>query len=239
MGIINKDVGRVYDVEDIDYFVLGMAKCGTTSVYDALNNMRKDSALHFHSDFTLFRTYGDKDITTESLLSKRKKVNKPFYVLVPYREPIARKISQYYQYGFPKGKSIELITEEIKRFCLVEDFSMFNSGERTEVDEVLFYHTLEKNTGIDIFSGNSYFVDGNLKLIPYTLESIVYLKKFFGEDFKVLHQRKTEDRAGFSHIKANIKFSPAELDKIYSTKYCEHFYTREEIRSFKEKYSNA
>lgn len=228
-------------INDIDYFVISMPNCGSTSLYNALRRIAPDSVLGFHSDFTLLRLHGDENITTESLLNARALIDRPYYIFLPFREPISRKISQYYQYGKSHRKSIETIKEEIREFCL-GNFSLFNSLGRTEVDEEISYTSIYQDTSLPVFNktlGYIHTVDGNRNVIRYTLLNIKnlekYLQEILSQEFNILVEKKSEDKNGYFEVRETIKFSEEELNKIYN-KFGSYYYTEDQINKFKEKY---
>ena len=237
----NIDTGDISDMSKIDYFVISMSKCGSTSMFYALNRIKHRSALHHHSDFTLFRVFNDDKITTNYLINERSKIDKPFYILVPYREPISRKISQYYEYGMATGKDIDTIKEEIKLYCM-EDYSLFNKGTFTEINEELFYGQdyMSHNKYFDKYNGYSITKSNNRNTILYTLENTSRLEKYLQyiihPDFKLLVDRKTIDSNHFEDVKNTIRFTDDELDRVYSSVWCDYFYTTRQVDEFKARY---
>ncbi len=228
-------------INDIDYFVISMPKCGSTSLYNALRRIAPDSAMGFHSNFTLFRLHGDKNVTTQSLLGARDLINRPYYIFLPFREPIGRKISQYYQYGKSKGKNVETIKKEIREFCL-GDYSLFSPSDRTEIDEELSYTSIYQDTDLPKFNkelGYVHTVSGNINVIRYTLLNIhnleKYLQQILSKDFNILVEKKSIDKNGYFEVRNSIKFSDKELDKIYN-RFGSYYYTEDQLNRFKEKY---
>lgn len=228
-------------INDIDYFVISMPKCGSTSLYNALRRIYPDSVLGFHADFTLYRLHGDESVTTHSLLSARDLINRPYYVFLPFREPIGRKISQYYQYGKSNRKDIETIKREIREFCL-GDFSLFSPSDRTEIDEELSYTSIYNDPHLPVFDktlGYVHTTNGNMNVIRYTLLNIKnlerYLQEILSQEFKILVEKKSVDKNWYFEVKNTIKFSDEELDKIYDL-FSSYYYTEDQIKSFKKRY---
>jgi len=239
--VYNEDTGDINNLYNVDSFVIGMSKCGTTTMQHSL----RDPVIKYHSDFTLERVFGTKELSTKLLLEERGKIDRPFYVYVPYRNPVERKISQYYHYLNSVDKSNDTRIEQIKNYCL-GDYSLFSKGSRTEVDEEMVFNNILDSTGIDILSypfsslGSVHLETGNLNLIPYVLDKIHYLGKYIesriDRDFTLKIKRVTGDTNGLSYVKDNIKFTDEELDIVYGSRYCKHFYSNSEIELFKEKY---
>ncbi len=213
----NEDTGRINKIADAEYMIIGLSKCGTTTLYQSLR--KKGITIKYHSNYTLERIYHTTELTTKKLL---KMIKCPFTLFVPYREPIARKLSQHQQYQFGGA---------VKDFCL-GDYSKFSDGFRTEVDEDLVFEQLYDATGINILehhfdptNGHTHIVNYNMVIIPYTLEKVDILAGCLG--ITLINGRISG--AG----ERDIEFSRAELDQIYDTKYCKHFYSDEQIEEFK------
>ncbi len=227
-----------YKIEDIDYFLISMSKCGSTSMYNALRRVRPhNTIIGFHSDHTLDRLYGDNVVTAEYLIRERKKVSSPFFILLPFREPIGRKISQYYQYANYGSKSFGKIVEDIRNLCL-GDFSLFHLGEQSEMRVSPLFKlppSFDKELGY-----NHTIEDGMVNIIRYTLESITdvekYLKKIFCTPlFSIEKDKVTEDVANYFDVRKSLDFSEEELNKIYGG-LCQYYYTEKQIEKFKERY---
>ena len=221
-------------IADIDYFIISMPKCGSTSLYNALRRIAPDAVMGFHSDHTVLRLHRSSNITIESLLDIRSFIDRPYYIFFPFREPISRKISQYYQYSKSDGKDIKTIKKEIREFCL-GDVSLFNAGEITEIDE-------NRNNPPPTFDkslGYTHTVAGNINTIRFTLLSISnlegYLQDILSPDFTIGMDMKSVNKNRYFEVKETIKFSEEELDKIYS-KLCYYYYTDDQIDKFKDKY---
>jgi len=241
--LYNGDTGNINRLLETDFFVIGMSKCGTTTLYQSLNVIAP--TLKYHSDYTLERVYKTEVFTTKKLFEERRKIDRNFYVFVPYRNPIDRKVSQYYQYELSQDKSKEQKIKEIKEFCL-GNFSLFSEDYRTEVDEELTYANIINATNIDLFSysfdgdiGYNVIYENKLILIPYTLERINnlagILKKLYPE-FTLINGRVSEINSENIILKSSLKFTEIELEKIYNNFYCKYFYTDEQIENFKRRF---
>ena len=213
---IDADIGRINDMSKVDYLVLGMSKCGTTTIYEALNNI--GICVRFHSDYTLKRVYKTTELSAKSLVAQTSNL----IILTPYRNLIARKISQYYQYEL-KGS--------IKDFCL-GDYSQISDGFRTEIDEDMVFANVQDVTGINILDyrfnkrrGYSIILKNGVALIPYVLEKIDNLGKLLGASMR---PKRVSNREFM-----DLEFSDAELDEIYNSVYCQYFYTAKQIEEFK------
>lgn len=210
----NDDVGDLNS--QIDFIVLGMSKCGTTTLYTSLNTV--GNCIKYHSDYTLERVYHTKKLTTKSILEC---IEYPT-IFTLYREPISRKISQYYQYE---------LTGSLTDFCL-GDYSQMSKGYRTEVDENMVYGHIEEVTGINVLAyhfnkelGHTIISKNNITLIPCTLEKISTLALMF--DFTLIPKRIS------GRGRMDLSFTNNELNEIYKSAYCQHFYTKEKLEEFK------
>jgi hypothetical protein len=237
-------IGDLTNLDNMDDFIIGLPKCGTTSIQYMLESMYPNQVMKFHSDRTLEKHVGN-NITTKSLIDTRKKIDRPFLVLVPYREPVARLISTYYQYGLPNGRTLREIRDDVRAICL-GDYSAFPSGDVREIDETLVYENLHNALGIDILDimkDQHFFpiVQGSMSVMPYVLEDFCYIHWLFPRKKRVPleHIRKSADASWYQYVKDNIKFSQEELDFIYGSRGCTAYYTQEEIQKFKERYINV
>lgn len=210
----NDDTGDINNIENVDFIIIGMSKCGTTTLYQSLSGLDGKTCIRFHSDYTLERVYKTKELSTKGLLALAKNPQ----IFIPYREPIRRRISQYHQYA---------LTGSLKDFCL-GDYSFISEGYRTEIDENIVYASIADATGINILNHHFNKELGYTKvdnIMFYNLESINRLAAAL--DLTLINGRIS------NRAKPNLEFSDIELDEIYSNKYCQHFYTAERINEFK------
>jgi hypothetical protein len=215
---------------------MGMSKTGTTSIQDSLN-MSGLRCIKFHSDFTLLRVFHNPSINAECLVKHAKNV------FVPYRNPINRKVSQYYFYGKSKDKSVAQQIDEIRSYCL-GDYSLFSRGSQTEVDENKFFTGLEEATRIDILkydfvkeNGFGTISEHNISLVPFTIENInrlaSFLRIYLTPNFKLTTSRVSDRSPERQQVRKSLKFSDAELDTIFNSRYCKYFYSDQQIEEFK------
>jgi len=248
MKTTHSDIGNLDNIESTNFFIISMPNCGTTSLYGAFNRIEVHCALRVHSNYTLVKAL-NTDQTIESIIKRRDKIDAPFLILSPYREPISRKISQYYQYGLPTNKPFEQKEQEIKNFCL-GDFSLFKEGDKTEIDEDNVYDTIQRATEINMFDdysspGKAYYRKKreNLQIIYFTLSNILEIEKYIKANllpnFNMLHEKQSGNISEFFKIRDNICFTKEELDKIYDNKYCLFFYNNDQLTALKKKYSSA
>lgn len=246
MSLYHIDIGNVGELDKIDYIVLGMPKCGTTTMYKSLDKIKKDTVLHLHTDYTLKKAFNVDWLTIKYILDNVR--NRPVYIFNCYREPISRKISQYFQYSPPYStKSTDIKIKEIREFCL-GDSSFFTKLDREEIDEDFNYNLLFESTNINIFeyefNKSLGYIDikvDDLNIVPYTLLNINKVEKYIQDnisnEFRLETHRVSGNVGDLFYIKENIKFSDAELDIIYGSKYCKYFYNNEQIEFFRRKYA--
>lgn len=231
--ITNNDVG---DIDNFEYIVMGMSKTGTTSIQDSLN-MSGLRCIKFHSDFTLLRVFHNPSINAECL------VKHAHNVFVPYRNPINRKVSQYYFYGKAVGKSVAQQIDEIRSYCL-GDYSLFSRGSQTEVDENKFFTGLEEATGIDILKygfvkerGYGIVSEHDMSLVHFSIENInslgSFLRVYLTPNFKIITSRVAKKSPERVQVRNSLNFSDAELDTIFGSEYCRYFYSDQQLEEFK------
>lgn len=210
----NEDTGDINNIENVDFIIIGMSKCGTTTLFQSLSALDGKTCIRYHSDYTLERVYKTKELTTKGLLALAKNPQ----IFVAYREPIRRRISQYYMYSS---------TGSLEDFCL-GDYSFISEDYRTEIDDDIVYTNIADATGINILD---YPFNKELgytrvdNIMFYNLESIDILAAAL--DLTLINGRIS------NRAKPILKLSDSELDEIYSNKYCQHFYTKKQIEEFK------
>ncbi len=207
--LYNEDTGDINNIENVDFIIIGMSKCGTTTLFQSLNDLG-ESGIKYHSDYTLERVYKTTELTTKGLVALAKNPK----IFVPYREPIRRRISQYHQYN---------LTGSLKEFCL-GDFTELGDDLTTEVDEDAVYANIANATGIDVLK--HYF---KKRLGILTVSNVTFYNLESIDNLGIpLRNGRVSSRA-----KPKLEFSDAELDEIYGSKYIKHFYTKRQIEEFK------
>lgn len=216
MTTSNKHTGDI--AKKIDYIVWGLSKCGTTTLYTSLNEI--GNCIKLHSDETLQFAYGTKALTVKSIIERTEHPT----IFTLYRNPIARKISQYYEYRIG-GQLID--------YCL-DRYTINNDAVLSEVSEDLVYKHILDVTGINVLDhpfdkelGHTIIEKDNITLVPCTLEKIDNLAEVFDFTLVTRHVTKKTDDI--------ISFSPADLDRMCASKYCQHFYTEHQIDEFKRR----
>ena len=172
--------------------------------------------------------------------------NKKYFISL-VRDPVSREISNFMQnpQDFIEGDILLNPIAVLKKKYL----------ENLSYDYTLNWFDTEflNYTGFNVYSqpfdkdkGFSIYEHNNLKIMIVKLEKLneCYsdaMKAFFDLNLKLgvnsnLSSQKKISTV-YSELKKSIKFTEDQLNTVYSHKYVTHFYTLEEIKTFKEKWS--
>ncbi len=185
----------------------------------------------------------------------KKKIDKgnEIKVITLVREPISRNISFLFQfspivlynYYFNGGKRENM--GETLRFMEKE---FYRSIWHTSAEE-WFDQELKKVTGINIFDhkfdqsqGYSLIKKNNINLLVLKMESLNDNEKVIGEfigdkNFKLKTDNISSDKWYkdlYKTFKANFKPTQKYINSLYNTRYMKHFYSKEEIDFYKDKW---
>lgn len=172
-------------------------------------------------------------------------------VITLVRDPVARNISDFFQVkdywlsGFEGGLgSSQLIMDEIIKVFM----------EEYHHDEALnwFDVELKQTLGIDVFAadfpkqlGYKIYRRGRMEVLVLKLEGLnQYAQKAFKEflgidDLQMIEANVSSQKdyhPAYKKFQEDIKLPGSYLDSMYESKYARHFYTEEEIRSFKTRW---
>jgi hypothetical protein len=172
-------------------------------------------------------------------------MKKPLHIFIAYREPITRNIGAYFEFR-KAHKNLQVRDQQIKEFCLGNQ-SLFDAGERTEIDENLVYSNIYQATGINILDepfdkekGYQVIQRNNLNMLFYNLESLAnvveYLQSDFAPHFELINKNVAKEYTERYRTKQRIKFDYHELKQIYSSKFVQHFYTTKQIKEFERRF---
>ena len=178
-------------------------------------------------------------------------VNKKFKIVTFVREPVARNISAFFQ-------NLDLLFQDInyqdidsvKTEMLIEHFLHTYSHE---VPLMWFDTQFKPVFGFDVFSSNfpkskgyKIYKGRHPDILLLRLENINEcsqgaFKEFLGiERFTLINDnRGSEKKYGdlYKNFKDSIKLPSDLIEKMYSSRYAQHFYSEEEIDKFRARWS--
>ncbi|MGF1480006.1 MAG: putative capsular polysaccharide synthesis family protein [Cyanophyceae cyanobacterium] len=171
-----------------------------------------------------------------------------FFSLV--RDPVSALISGYCQSYFYSRKKTSQSEDEIVGSIIQNILERFQSKKIQErldwidqelnqaLDYNIYAEEFNKEKGYKIYRSKSLLV---IKLESFNSQCADAMKEFLGcHEFAIKENNKAEQSSYYpvyQKVKRSIKLPRETLDKIYTSKYVEYFYTDKEIRQFKERWS--
>lgn len=247
--------------------ILTMGKVASSSVYKSLKAKVKNCAvyhIHFLSKNMIDSSnifFKSKNIPTpyhiaiSSALNKIKvKENSKIITLV--REPISRIISDFFQ-NYEKYEP-ELFSSSKKEFKnnILDSItkSIYKYEPHNNYETKWFEEEIVNNLGIDVYEKNFDYYKGykiyrdvnENKLIVIRLENLnECFSKAMNEFLNIKNVSMIVNNVGkdkgyseiYDYVKTNLVIPKDICKNIYSTKYMEYFYSKEEINEFISKWS--
>lgn len=245
------------------YLVYTLGKVGSQTIYLTLQENILDSDI-FHVHFLSNAWIEKKDFPGSSksrAVKKAKKIhcainskNTVVKIVSMVRDPISKTISQLFQTPDSFGLSqAELLEADAELICELlknrERSRFFNTSqwfdaeflEFTNIDvyQIPFNHVERHQT---IESGKFQVLvlrNEDLKLEDTIIKN---LQCFANKPISSLKtgNATVSRRTGnlYKQVKSRIRFGDDFLEEVYSSKYCTHFYTKDELTSFKEFWSS-
>ena len=243
------------------YLVYTLGKVGSQTIYITLREKILESDvfhLHFVSDswFNNPNKILSKKPEAIKIAQKVRSIvssNKKIKIISLVRDPIAKTISQIFQtpeaFGFTE---IELLNMKPKDICHVlthQAKSHFHHPSQWFEQEFLdftgldiyrtpFEYSCRKQT--DKFNMFEFLILRNEDL-QFEEQIINSLQKFIGKPIdNLIVGNKTNDKITgdiYKKVKNQISFNNDFLNEIYSSKYCQHFYSKIEIEEFKKRWT--
>lgn len=167
--------------------------------------------------------------------------NKKIRVITLVREPVARNISAFFEqkhYITDKELNVKELTE------------LFWKYANHQAPLIWFDKEIKNLFGIDVYNyklTDEKFIkieDRNIELLVLRLEDLNESRKIISDflgrkDFEIVRANISERKEyadKYTKFKNEIEIPNDYLNKMYNTKYMRHFYTKEEINKFREKY---
>lgn len=170
----------------------------------------------------------------------------PLKVITPIREPMRRNISAFMFNVIKYGTSGRQETPQQLQQLFIEKYDIFYP--QRWFDEELLSTFKEFNpfeVGFPYKKGYKIYKAGKNKHLIIRLEDadMVFskaIKQLLGvRNVEMIHINKLEDKKyiGQKYLEmTKLKYPKEFVEKVYSQKYVQHFYTQDEIEKFKNKY---
>jgi glycosyltransferase involved in cell wall biosynthesis len=189
---------------------------------------------------------------TSNLVYKFLKRGRQFYVVSMVRDPIEINMSGYFHSIDKRFNNVyermekgtlginELILEFFKKVPHEHSLTWFDEEMKSVFDIDVYSSDFPKNKGYKIYKNRqvSLLV---LKLEKMSECSARAFEEFLNiKNFKLVNANiaKTKRYAGiYKQFKESIEFPLSYIDKMYNSKFAQHFYTKEELDMFKKKWN--
>lgn len=256
LGKLYKRIGKLTYKDDNIYLIYTMGKVGSSSIYQSLKKEIPFADIyHIHhlSDHWLHEILpkGHKKFLPNIAIGEdvlrfiERNPNKRFKVITLTREPIIRSISDLFQNWESVYENInEVKAEELKSHIESLDYdyatNWFNSEFFRFLNIDIYKLPFDKNKGYEIYEFENADVCC-IKLEKLNEVGPKVLKEFLGMNLNLFTANKSTDKGGknkYLYLKENVKIDDSVLDKLYSSKYMQHFYSEEEIGEFKRKWGH-
>lgn len=237
--------------------VYQMGKVGSSSIYQSIK--KKQHAIHIHRmnpnniKEVLFE-HEKKGIKRKNferfgilLNSKLNKTNKEIKIISPIREPIERNISAYFQnlskfyndkYAYKKIETKNLIKNFLKNYNHNVPLEWFDK----EILEVFDLDVYSKS--FDIKNKYQILEKDNIKLFIFRIdlddkkiENL--LSSFLGKPIELFSKNVGYDKKykeAYKDFNNNIELPINYINKMKSSKFMNHFYSKSEIEAIEKKW---
>lgn len=237
------------------FLVYTMGKVGSASMYLSLKR-RFPFAYVFHVHFLsrhwlkerlpkeheIFHSNIELGESINQIIAKNPRLRIKIITLV--REPVVRAISDLFQNWKHQFDNLyETPLAELQEYI-----------ENVNYDYTLeWFDTEFKNyTGVDIYKlpfdpekGYAIYQLERFDMLCIQLEQLnrvgqQAIKEFVGEDIALISSNTSAKKKGsnqYSYLKKNVRIDPKKLDAIYNSPLMKHFYTEEQLKEFKAKWS--
>lgn len=226
----------------------------TIKQHSFYNNITKDIFVNYKSS-KFYNKSKDSLISTikRRIILYLLKMNSNVKIISLVREPISRNISFYFQeFQIPLmdiAKSTNhTVSKNFNIDKLIDDFYLnFNHQHGIK----WFDNEFKKSFGVDVFNhefnskkGYSIINQNDLDIMIIKLEKIKDLKeqikKFVGlKKFKLIKENLASKKwysEVYKEFKSKIEINEEYIDLLYNSRYMKHFYTKKEIKDFKDDY---
>ncbi|MFM2063181.1 MAG: hypothetical protein RLZZ507_2851 [Cyanobacteriota bacterium] len=254
-----------WSLKDNIYLVYTMGKVGSSTIYSTLETeLKVANVFHVHhlsnkwletinTDATITKNY--PRIKKAQHIQKLKSTpGKHFKVISIVRDPIAKKVSGFFQnphlYSLTQQDLLTISPDDACDLIIQNRMKFYDTVE-------WFDNEFADFTGIDIYQQSfshsdkqQVIYDNNVDILILRLEDfkdqetlLLNLQKFIELPIqKITNANITEEKpfaALNKQVVDRIKFPDDFVNDIYSSKYCQHFYTPDELHKFRNKWTGA
>ncbi len=238
----NEDIGKINSIGNIQYLIISMPKCGTTTIKQGFERVKHD-VIHTHTDETCYTSLSNGDILKakrvglKQLIEYRLKRNSEKVVIFSgYRDTISWYLSMANQFDIDLDKTLE--NDIVNNLRLVRPWQNHSP--------FIQFSIIHDITGINIFDfhfdkekGFGVIEKENIILVIYKIEGLKnlenYIRERFIRDYALVEGRVASD-IQYKRFINGFKVNSTELDEIINNKFMKYFYSEKQILHIKNKY---
>lgn len=167
-------------------------------------------------------------------------------VIAGVREPISRTISAFFQnYELLNNKEAKAESQILKAFAEPGRYDVCLNWFDNELKNVLgfdvYNHSFDRQRLIKTYRINNVdFLVYRIDVSDSDLEAAI--SKFTKINVNIVPSNKASDKSyaeAYRYVRENIVFEKDLLDRIFSSKYCRHFWTLSELAEIKSRWKIA
>ena len=245
--------------DQVPVVVLTMGKAGSTAIVRALDRdvpERPCYQVHYLSEANLRRAEAGYRRTTPGrwpqhvfagyyLRGRWPTTHRPWDIVCPVREPIGRDVAAYFQTAARFGNETADVGRALKDFLAFRQgrsaTTWFDREVRAELGIDVYDHPFDPAAGfaridapgVRLLLIRQENLDGAIEILSdflgHTVSSLgganVGADKVYAEDYR--------------RFRAEVALPPEVLDEAYDSTYARHFYSPEEIRSFRSAWERS
>ncbi len=236
-----------------------MAKVGSMSIYRSVKNQLKRSVFHIHTmnqekidrAYDLCREKGlwpDAKSLGGLIFNRKVRKRKNVKIISLVRDPISRNVSAFFEvFRYHVGVDSAAFTGDMEMLR-----QPFLNKLNHDFPLLWFEEELKPTIGIDVYAqpfdtekGYKIFQKENIDLLILRTdladsEKALIVQTFLGiPDFRLVNFNVGAEKkyaALYQSFKEQLVLPTAYLNRMLDSTYCQHFYTHEEIQSFREKW---
>jgi hypothetical protein len=237
--------------------VYSMGKVGSSAVYKAIQSALPHSML-YHVHFLSKNYLENLLLQTHSVfhhnITKGKEIlqkiednpQKTITIVTFVRDPIIRDISDLFQnwnHQFPDIENVDTseLTSVIDKHDHHYVLNWFDVEFKGYLGFDIYKYPFNKTDGYQVYEYEG------IKILCLKQELLnvvgsIALKEFLGLDVKLLPANQSLHKKGgslYNYLRKNYVAPAEKLERVYSSKYVQHFYTEEEISEFISFWSKA
>lgn len=255
LGKLYKSIGKITYKNDNIYLIYTMGKVGSSSIYQSIKKQFPFADVyHIHhlSDYWLNEVLPNRPhkssranipIGKEAVRFIKRNPHKRLKVITLTREPVVRSISDLFQNWRRIFDDIDKVDDiKLKNHIESLDYeyatNWFDSEFFKFLNIDLYQLPFDKDQGYEIYELDNADVCC-IKLERLNEVGPKVLKDFLDMDLNLFTANKSADKKGknkYQFLKENVKIDNSVLNKLYTSKYIQHFYTAAEIAKFKARW---